>query len=73
MVEAYNTAAKADTICVDIEMDSYYLSNWPDLQDNKVTDMLVEKGPVQISCSDSDLKNYDNQHISDNFYDKIAK
>jgi hypothetical protein len=54
-IETNSTAAKADAVCVDIEMERYDPANWPDLLVKKMTDMLVERGPVQISGSDYDF------------------
>jgi hypothetical protein len=41
VIKTKSTAAKADAICIDIEMDRHDSANWPDLLDNWMADVLV--------------------------------
>jgi hypothetical protein len=54
-LETNNSAAKADIVSVEIGKDKYDPLNWSDLLDNKMTVMLVERGPVHILGTDYDF------------------
>jgi hypothetical protein len=58
-------------IYVSVEVDRYDSVSRPYLLDNKTTDMLVERGPAQISGDACDFPKTDNnQHFSVDFFSR---
>lgn len=63
------TPARTNATCVDTEKDMYDPANRPDSRDNTTTDMLTERGHLQILGNVFNFpKMIDNKHFSGEFY-----
>lgn len=65
------TPARTYATCVDTEKERYDPANRPDSTDNTTTDMLTERGPLQILGTGFNFPTItDNEHFSGELYVK---